>query len=32
LQELGGWSSLELVERYAKVDRERIPETLSRVK
>jgi integrase len=24
LQELGGWSSLELVERYAKVDRERI--------
>lgn len=32
LQELGGWSSLELVERYAKVDRERIRETLSRIK
>ena len=32
LQELGGWSSLELVERYAKVDHERIRQTLSRVK
>jgi integrase len=31
LQELGGWSSLELVERYSKVTRERIRETLSRV-
>jgi len=31
LQELGGWSSLELVERYAKVTRERIREALSRM-
>ncbi len=31
LQVLGGWSSLELVERYPKVNRERIRETLSRV-
>ena len=31
LQELGGWSSLELVERYSKVDRERIRQTLLRV-
>lgn len=31
LQVLGGWSSLELVERYAKVTRERIRETLLRV-
>jgi integrase len=32
LQVLGGWSSLELVERYAKVEQERIREALSRVK
>jgi integrase len=31
LQDLGGWSSLELVERYAKVTRERIREALSRM-
>ena len=31
LQELGGWSSLELVERYSKVTRERIREALSRM-
>lgn len=31
LQELGGWSSLELVERYSKVDQERIRRTLARV-
>ena len=29
LQELGGWSSLELVERYSKATRERIREALS---
>jgi integrase len=32
LQELGGWSSLELVERYSKVTRERIRKTLCRVR
>lgn len=31
LQELGGWSSLELVERYSKVDQERIRRTLANV-
>jgi integrase len=31
LQVLGGWSSLELVERYSKADRERIRQTLARV-
>jgi integrase len=31
LQELGGWSSLELVERYSKATRERIREALSRM-
>ncbi|HEV8609174.1 MAG TPA: tyrosine-type recombinase/integrase [Thermoanaerobaculia bacterium] len=31
LQVLGGWSSLELVERYSKVDQERIRRTLARV-
>jgi integrase len=31
LQELGGWSSLELVERYSKANRERIREALSRM-
>jgi integrase len=31
LQELGGWSSLELVQRYAKASRDRIRETLSRM-
>jgi integrase len=32
LQVLGGWSSLALIERYAKVDEDRIRKTLSRVK
>jgi integrase len=31
LQELGGWSDLKMVERYSKVTRERIRETLSKV-
>lgn len=31
LQVLGGWSSLELVERYSKVNEQRIREALSRV-
>ena len=31
LQELGGWSDLKMVERYSKVSRDRIRETLSRV-
>jgi integrase len=31
LQVLGGWSSLELVERYSKADRERIRQTLARM-
>jgi integrase len=30
LQVLGGWSSLELVERYSKVDQDRIRETLTK--
>jgi integrase len=31
LQVLGGWSSLELVERYTKVDQERIMATLAKI-
>jgi len=31
LQVLGGWSSLELVERYSKVDQDRIRETLAKL-
>lgn len=31
LQELGGWSDLKMVERYSKVSRDRIRETLDRV-
>jgi integrase len=31
LQLLGGWSSLELIQRYAKADRDRIRRTLSKV-
>lgn len=31
LQELGGWSDLKMVERYSKVNRDRIRETLERV-
>jgi site-specific recombinase XerD len=31
LQELGGWSDLKMVERYSKVTRDRIRETLERV-
>jgi site-specific recombinase XerD len=31
LQVLGGWSGLELVERYSKVDQDRIRETLAKL-
>ena len=31
LQELGGWSDLKMVERYSKVTRDRIRETLQKV-
>ena len=31
LQVLGGWSSLELVERYSKVDEDRIRKTLAKI-